>query len=207
MRPIAVLSLSSNNSKSICNSLDSLGLENFAFNQKGKLTKDCKLIVPGIGTMEAFLGEIKELELMDEIKSFIGAGGATLGICLGMQLAGLTSEESTNEELLSVMDFKVVRFVNEIGKDSRVPHMGWNEVFVTQENFLFQGIENASNFFFNHSFAILQESKHQIAESVNGSEKFSCAVVKENFVGVQFHPEKSQKKGLKLLKNFSEWDY
>ena len=207
MRPIAVLSLSSNNSKSICNSLDSLGLENFAFNQKGKLTKDCKLIVPGIGTMEAFLGEIKELELMDEIKSFIGAGGATLGICLGMQLAGLTSEESTNEELLSVMDFKVVRFVNEIGKDSRVPHMGWNEVFVTQENFLFQGIENASNFFFNHSFAILQESKHQIAESVNGSEKFSCAVVKENFAGVQFHPEKSQKKGLKLLKNFSEWDY
>jgi glutamine amidotransferase len=179
-------------------------LENFAFNQKGKLTKDCKLIVPGIGTMEAFLGEIKELELMDEIKSFIGGGGATLGICLGMQLAGLTSEESPNEELLSVMDFKVVRFVNEIGKDSRVPHMGWNEVFVTQENFLFQGIENASNFFFNHSFAILQESKHQIAESVNGSEKFSCAVVKENFAGVQFHPEKSAGVGETILKNFLE---
>jgi glutamine amidotransferase len=207
MKPIAVLALSSNNSKSICNSLDSLGLENFAFNQKGKITKDCKLIVPGIGTMKAFLGEIRELGLMDEIKSFIGAGGPTLGICLGMQLAGLTSEEFPNEELLSVMDFEVVRFVNEIGKDSRVPHMGWNEVFVTKENFLFQGIENASNFFFNHSFAILQESKHQIAESVNGPEKFSCAVVKENFAGVQFHPEKSQKKGLKLLKNFSEWDF
>ena len=144
---------------------------------------------------------------MEEIKSFIGAGGATLGICLGMQLAGLTSEESPNEELLSIMDFKVMRFLNEIGKDSRVPHMGWNEVFITKENFLFQGIENASNFFFNHSFAVLHESNHQIAESVNGVEKFSCAVVKENFAGVQFHPEKSQKKGLKLLKNFSEWDF
>ena len=117
MRPIAVLSLSSNNSKSICNSLDSLGLENFAFNQKGELTKDCKLIVPGIGTMKAFLGEIKELGLMDEIKSFIGAGGATLGICLGMQLLMDSSEEFENTKGLGIIPGNVIEIPE--SKDAR----------------------------------------------------------------------------------------
>jgi len=152
-----------------------------------------KLIIPGVGHAKNAMNELENSSLDKKLKN---TDLPLLGICLGLQLLGIKSEEG-NTQCLSISDFETIQFNIPL----KVPHMGWNQVKL-QENKLFYGLNPVEWFYFIHSYYIPQ-SKHAIAQSHYGVE-FIAAIQNKNFWGVQFHPEKSGEKGLQILKNFIE---
>jgi len=155
-----------------------------------------KLFLPGVGTAEAAMNQLQERELIALIKA---CSQPVLGICLGMQLLASSSEESGGIETLGIIDTPVER-MQDVGLP--LPHMGWNQVIANADSHLFRGISENAYFYFVHSFA-MPICASTIAQTVYG-EAFSAAVQKDNFFGVQFHPERSGAAGAQLLKNFLE---
>ncbi|MFZ4831938.1 imidazole glycerol phosphate synthase subunit HisH [Rouxiella sp. Mn2063] len=155
-----------------------------------------KLFLPGVGTAEAAMNQLQERELIALIKA---CSQPVLGICLGMQLLASSSEESGGIETLGIIE-KPVQRMQDVGLP--LPHMGWNQVIANADSHLFRGISENAYFYFVHSFA-MTICENTIAQTVYG-EAFSAAVQKDNFFGVQFHPERSGAAGAQLLKNFLE---
>ena len=155
-----------------------------------------KLFLPGVGTAQAAMDQVRERELFDLIKA---CTQPVLGICLGMQLLGRRSEESNGVDLLGIIEEDVPK-MTDFGLP--LPHMGWNRVRYAADHPLFAGIEQDSHFYFVHSYAVLP-NENTIATSNYGVD-FSAAIASKNFYGVQFHPERSGKNGAQLLKNFVE---
>ncbi len=149
-----------------------------------------KLFLPGVGTAQSAMVQIHQRELVDLIKA---CTQPVLGICLGMQLLGRRSEESNGVDLLGIIDEDVPKML---------PHMGWNRVYPKAGDRLFRGIEDGAYFYFVHSYA-MPVNANTIAQCHYG-EAFTAAVQKDNFYGVQFHPERSGAAGAQLLKNFLE---
>jgi glutamine amidotransferase len=157
------------------------------------IKKADKIIFPGVGSFDAAMKELSGIK--SYVLEHIDKGKPFLGICLGFQILFSSSEEG-KEEGLSVIKEKIERFEN-----IKTPHMGWNKVFVERDNRLFKGIEDESYFYFVHSY-FLNKSNYAISKTNYGEYDFVSAVQKDNVFGVQFHPEKSSKNGLKLLDNF-----
>ncbi|TSJ59126.1 imidazole glycerol phosphate synthase subunit HisH [Atlantibacter subterranea] len=155
-----------------------------------------KLFLPGVGTAQAAMDQLRERELIDLIKA---CTQPVLGICLGMQLLGSRSEENQGVETLGIIDQAVPK-MTDFGLP--LPHMGWNRVNPKAGNRLFNGIEDGAYFYFVHSYA-MPVNASTIAQC-NYGEPFTAAVQKDNFYGVQFHPERSGAAGAQLLKNFLE---
>ncbi|WP_318367775.1 imidazole glycerol phosphate synthase subunit HisH [Enterobacter sp.] len=155
-----------------------------------------KLFLPGVGTAQAAMDQIHERELVELIKA---CTQPVLGICLGMQLLGRRSEENNGIDLLGIIEEDVPK-IPDAGLP--LPHMGWNRVYPKAGNRLFNGIEDGSWFYFVHSYA-MPVNAFTIAQCQYG-EAFTAAVQKDNFYGVQFHPERSGAAGAQLLKNFLE---
>ncbi len=155
-----------------------------------------KLFLPGVGTAAAAMDQLRQRELTDLI---CACTQPLLGICLGMQLLGARSEESGGIETLGIID-QPVQQIADCGLP--LPHMGWNRITPQAGDHLFRGIENGAWFYFVHSFAMPVNSS-TIAHCDYGA-PFSAAVQKDNFFGVQFHPERSGAAGAQLLKNFLE---
>lgn len=160
-----------------------------------------KLILPGVGTAKAAMSKLNERNLVDIIKE---RTQPILGICLGMQMLAKLSEEKVNQDdptidCLGIIDAKVK--LMQVG-NLRLPHMGWNQVDVAKDHPLFKGIKNNSYFYFVHSYAM--ELNDCTVGTCQYGEKFTAVVQNKNFMGTQFHPEKSGKVGAQLLKNFLE---
>ncbi len=155
-----------------------------------------KLFLPGVGTAQAAMDQLRERELIDLIKA---CTQPVLGICLGMQLLGRRSEETRGVDLLNIIEQDVPK-MTDFGLP--LPHMGWNRVYPQAGNRLFQGIEDGAYFYFVHSYA-MPVNPWTIAQC-NYGEPFTAAVQKDNFFGVQFHPERSGAAGAQLLKNFRD---
>jgi imidazole glycerol-phosphate synthase subunit HisH len=155
-----------------------------------------KLFLPGVGTARAAMNQMEERDLVDLIKA---CTQPVLGICLGMQLLGSSSEENGGVSTLNIIDAECGLM------DTRglpLPHMGWNQITAQAGNHLFRGIDEESYFYFVHSYA-MPVNASTIAQCDYG-QPFTAAVQKDNFFGVQFHPERSGKAGAQLLKNFLE---
>lgn len=155
-----------------------------------------KLLLPGVGTAQAAMDQLRERELITLIKT---CRQPVLGICLGMQLLGKYSEETNGVELLNIIDQDIAKMVD---FNLPLPHMGWNRVYPQTANPLFHAIEDGSYFYFVHSYA-MPVNPYTLAQC-HYSAPFSAAVQKDNFFGVQFHPERSGAAGAQLLKNFLE---
>lgn len=155
-----------------------------------------KLFLPGVGTAQAAMDQLHERDLIELIKA---CTQPVLGICLGMQLLGARSEENHGVETLGIIDEAVPK-MTDFGLP--LPHMGWNRVYPKAGNRLFNGIEDGEYFYFVHSYA-MPVNAYTIAQC-NYGEPFTAAVQKDNFYGVQFHPERSGAAGAQLLKNFLE---
>ncbi|WP_114193613.1 imidazole glycerol phosphate synthase subunit HisH [Edaphovirga cremea] len=155
-----------------------------------------KLFLPGVGTAQAAMDQLVERELIDLIKT---CTQPVLGICLGMQLLASSSEENGGIATLGIIDTPVTK-MTDFGLP--LPHMGWNQVSAQAGNHLFRGIEDGAYFYFVHGYA-MPICPDTIAQA-NYGEPFTAAVEKDNFFGVQFHPERSGAAGAKLLKNFLE---
>lgn len=160
-----------------------------------------KLFLPGVGTAIAAMAQLQQRKLIPLISSLTQP---VLGICLGMQLLAATSEESNSEKddnvsLLALIDAPVKKMAT---AGLPLPHMGWNQVKAQTEHPLFCHIEDNAHFYFVHSYA-LPVGEYTIAQTEYGN-SFSSAIAKDNFFGVQFHPERSGTAGAQLLKNFLE---
>ncbi len=152
------------------------------------------IILPGVG---AFQPAMKELEPFREL--IINAKVPVMGICLGMQLFATESEEGGLHRGLNVIPGRVVRFPKEVGK---IPHMGWNQIRVVKDHPLLDGLDN-SYVYFVHSYHFVTQDEYVLTRTDYGID-FTSAVIKDNFVGFQFHPEKSGKVGLEILRRFVE---
>lgn len=155
-----------------------------------------KLFMPGVGTAQAAMDKLEERDLIELIKA---CTQPVLGICLGMQLLASSSEENGGIATLGIIDKPVIKMPD---RGLPLPHMGWNKVKARAGHHLFRGIDEDAYFYFVHSFA-MPVCENTIARTLYG-EPFSAAVEKDNFFGVQFHPERSGAAGAQLIKNFLE---
>ena len=195
---IAILDYGLGNVKSISNMLDKAKVENVVTSDVLIINSADKYILPGVGSFDEGMRRICEAHWLTELKyNVLELKKPILGICLGMQLLTKKSEEGSLDGL-SWIDIEIVKFKN---SDLKVPHMGWNTI-KTGESSLFDKLDNP-RFYFAHSFYAPINSKKNVIATANYGEDFGCAIQNENIFGVQFHPEKSHKFGIQLLKNFN----
>jgi len=158
-----------------------------------------KLILPGVGAFDEVITKLKKKNFFDEIKNFsIKKENKILGICSGMQILGTTSEEGTKIGL-GLIDGDILKI-----KKAFTPHMGWNSVTIKKKDLIFNNINNNDYFYFLHSFHFKEKSQNNVVGVSKYEDTFTSIIKNENIYGVQFHPEKSHKSGLQLLKNFNE---
>lgn len=203
---IVILDYGIGNVQSVRNALKYLGNKSQITNNPEVISSATHLILPGVGAFADGMRGLKKYNLIELLtKQVLIKNKFFLGICLGMQLLGDESEEDPEAKGLSFIKGQVCRFnINE--KKFRVPHIGWNSVRVNKNSKLFMGIVNPE-FYFVHSYFLKPENKDDIVGICEYGEKFCCAVERDNIFGVQFHPEKSQREGLAVLKNFVELNY
>lgn len=199
-KTILIVDYGMGNIGSVCNALDFLGGRYIVSNQKEDLAQTDAVILPGVGAFGAAMQNLRQLDLVDELtEQVVHLGKPFLGICLGMQLLAKDSVEQGYTTGLGWIDGHV--FDMEPSGGLRVPHVGWNAVRVRQECPLFRRIDEDAHFYFDHSFH-LECGEEWIAAACDYGDTYVAAVQKENILAVQFHPEKSQRNGLKLLRNF-----
>lgn len=188
---IAIVKYNAGNIRSVKNALDRLDVQSIITDNAQELASAEKVIFPGVGEASTAMAYLKKRGLDKVLKSLTQP---FLGICLGMQLMCKHSEEN-DTNCLGIFEEKVTLFPRE----EIVPHMGWNE-FISCSSPLFEGISTLENMYFVHSY-FAETGAHTIA-TTDYIKPFSAALQKDNFYGVQFHPEKSAKVGEQLLKNF-----
>jgi glutamine amidotransferase len=165
--------------------------------------KDCeRLVLPGVGAFRDAIAELRRQEFVDPIKAHIAAEKPFLGICLGLQLLFDVSYEDGTWEGLGVVAGEVVRFPDSAGL--KVPHIGWNRVEPARDCALLAGIPRDSYFYFVHSYYVVPRDESLIAGQTEYGQKFTSVLQRGRTFATQFHPEKSQQFGLRLLKNFAE---
>ena len=187
---------------SIQNMLKHIGEKAIIANEKRELEQADRLILPGVGAFDEGVANLMRYGLKEEIKHCVTElGKPILGICLGMQLLGKTSEEGYMEGL-SLLDFDTMRF--RLGDGYKIPHMGWERVhFIQKECKLLNGIEDNQRYYFVHSYhACCNDESIEMIRCEYGY-GFAAAVHKDNVYGVQFHPEKSHRYGMSILLNFA----
>jgi glutamine amidotransferase len=174
------------------------------------ITKDAKyfssashIILPGVGSFDNGMKNLEKNELGEQIKYVVTKKTIPLlGICLGMHLLGTIGFENGETKGLDLISGSVKKF--NLNKKYKIPHMGWNEVFFDTKNKIFKNIENQKDFYFVHSYCFeVKDQSNIIGKTVYGKE-FASVINKDNIFGVQFHPEKSLKFGIKILENFLE---
>ena len=209
---IAVIDYGSGNLKSVSKALET-SANNINLNSKIIVTSDPKIIkksdkivLPGQGSFrDCHLGIKKILGLEETLNEFVlEKKKPILGICVGMQLFAKNGYETQKTKGFGWIDAEV-RKINNMDKKFKLPHMGWNEIELKQECFLFSNIKNKSHVYFIHSYEFKTKQKDCIVATTNYSNQIIASVLKENIIGTQFHPEKSQKNGLIILENFLKW--
>jgi glutamine amidotransferase len=158
------------------------------------------VVLPGVGAFGACMQNLTELGLVEPVCTAIAAGRPFLGICLGMQLLFEESEEFGPVRGLGVLPGRVVRFLPDPAR--KVPHMGWNELRVARPVPQLAGIESGASVYFVHSYYPVPADPTVVATTTTYGPEFASSVARENVFACQFHPEKSQRVGLRLLENF-----
>lgn len=199
---ITIVDYQMGNLLSIHNMLKKIGFATQITSDPDKVAQANKLILPGVGAFSSAMKNIQQLHLTEALDyAVIERGTPILGICLGMQLMCRYSEEG-NAKGLGWLDAEVKKIPNSdtTGKKIKIPHIGWNKVFGENDNYLLSNQEN--RFYFVHSYYVELNRVENLLFQSNYGIDFCSAFKKDNIIGVQFHPEKSHKFGLNLLKKF-----
>ena len=173
-------------------------------NQPRKITESTHIVLPGQGAFETCMKGLSSIPYMinELTKSVIKNKTPFLGICIGMQLLANISYENGKHKGLGWIDGQIKKLPT---NNLKLPHMGWNEIELKKDCFLFSNIKNKSHVYFIHSYEFMTKEKDCVLATTNYGNSIIASVEKENIVGTQFHPEKSQKNGLIILENFLKW--
>jgi len=195
---LAIVGYGTTNIQSMANAVRSQGVEPVVTSDALALAAADAVILPGVGTAAATMTKLRQHGLIEPIRKYIAAGRPFLGVCMGQQALYDFSEEDGYWECLGVLPGRVVGLPDNL----RVPHMGWNQVRISRDHPIFEGIEDGSYFYFVHSYyPRLDDTDLMIGETEHGF-RFPSAVARGNVLGTQFHPETSGAIGLRLIGNF-----
>lgn len=199
---ITIIDYGMGNLGSIKNMLKKIGVDSKITSDINEITNAKKLILPGVGAFDRAMENLKSLKLIEVLnKKVLIDKIPVLGICLGMQLLAKNSEEGILPGL-GWVDANVLKF--NLDKALKVPHMGWNLVTKKKEHPLFENMHSEPRFYFVHSYYFKCNDSWDIMTNTEYGNDFTSAVSKDNIMGVQFHPEKSHKFGMRLLENFAK---
>ncbi|MCA9102579.1 MAG: imidazole glycerol phosphate synthase subunit HisH [Planctomycetales bacterium] len=161
-----------------------------------------RVVLPGVGAFEDAMQELRERRLVEPVCACIESGKPFLGICLGLQLLFEKSYEHGQHAGLGVLRGEVRRF--DVPAEFKVPHMGWNQLLIRRRAPLLDGVDEGEHVYFVHSFYVAPSDDEVIATETDYAGRFTSMVWRDNLYATQFHPEKSQQAGLRMLKNFAE---
>ncbi|MFL2435350.1 MAG: imidazole glycerol phosphate synthase subunit HisH [Verrucomicrobiales bacterium] len=198
---IGVIDYGAGNLRSVCNSLKKLSVDCHIVKSPSDLNKIETMIFPGVGSFGDSSEQLKKQLLFEPIREWIITDRPFLGICIGFQMLFDSSEESPGSEGLGIIPGKVIKFSEQ--KNLKVPHMGWNEVQIKNLNDpVWQKIDDLTHFYFVHSYFPKPENSEVSSSITSYGVDFTSSIRFGNTFGTQFHPEKSQKSGLRLIENF-----
>jgi glutamine amidotransferase len=199
---IAVVNYNMGNLRSVENAFLKIGEKVTIVSDPDKIVNFDRLILPGVGAFGDAMEHLKENSMDEAIKSFAKSGKPLLGICLGMQLLLESSNEFGEHKGLGLIPGFVRKFdTTKFKTPLKVPHMGWNELFVQNSSPIFKDLPREIYLYFVHSFHAICDDRYTIGKTEYGY-TFSSAINRDNIYGFQPHPEKSHENGLKILKNF-----
>ena len=199
---VVIVDYRTGNVNSIKRTLDRIGSRSIVSSHLEDVTKADKIILPGVGHFAKAMANLKELGLVDALnEAVLIKRKPVLGICLGMELMAITSEEGDTPGL-QWLDAEAVRFRISVGARHKVPHMGWNRIQIKKASALMKGVEDLSEFYFAHSYHLKINDRSDLLNETEYGISFPSAVERNNIFGVQYHPEKSHHTGVRVLKNF-----
>jgi glutamine amidotransferase len=200
---IAIIDYGMGNLRSVSKAFEAVGYQAVVTRDARVIGNASHVVLPGVGAFGDCMANIEQYGLVGPIHASIQSGKPFLGICLGLQVLFSESEEFGPHKGLDIIQGKVRRF--EGGQALKVPHMGWNQAHVQRTCPLFDGIADGSDWYFVHSYFVDPSDKRLAATTTIYGLPFVSSVWKDNIVACQFHPEKSQAVGLRLIKNFGAW--
>jgi imidazole glycerol-phosphate synthase subunit HisH len=205
---IAIIDYDAGNLTSVARALSHIGVENIVTNDIRRIEKAERIVFPGVGAAGAAMQSLKRLGLDKALRDAFVQGKPILGICLGSQII-LSYSDENQTSCLGLMDGKVRNFSNEFKSNGisglKIPHMGWNQIRRQTSHPVLDGLKDFDEFYFVHSYFPYPENKKNIIAVTEYGINFPSVVGANNMISMQFHPEKSGKPGLKILKNFCSW--
>jgi glutamine amidotransferase len=202
---IAIIDYGMGNLRSVQKGFEKVGFEAVVTSDPKVVLEAERIVLPGVGAFPDCMRNLEHGGFVEPILKVIRDGRPFLGICLGLQLLFTESEEFGIHKGLDVIPGRVVRFpegMTEEEEELKVPHMGWNQLSFKLRPPAFSGIPDGTNFYFVHSYYVRPDDSSVIATTTRYGIDFCSSVWKDNIVATQFHPEKSQEKGLAILQNF-----
>ena len=199
---IAIIDYQMGNLRSVQKGFEKVGYQATITCDPAVLARADKVVLPGVGAFGDAMAELKRRDLVEPIRQAVDSGKPFLGVCLGLQLLFDVGYENGRHEGLGIVPGEVVRF--ELPSEYKVPHMGWNQLAILRESPLLAGLESGVYCYFVHSYYVVPQDRAVIAAETSYSAPFCAAIWRDNLFATQFHPEKSQRDGLRMLKNFAE---
>lgn len=199
---IRIIDYGMGNLRSVQKGFEKVGFAAEITSDPKKINSADGVVLPGVGAFGDAMDNLRDAGLIGVINDVIEQGTPFLGICLGLHLLFSTSEEWGQQDGLDIIPGKVVKFPVEL--DKKIPHMGWNQLELEKETELFKELESGFFQYFVHSYYVVPEDESVIATTTEYGRKFVSSIQQDNIYAVQYHPEKSSKQGLKILKNFGE---
>lgn len=203
---IAIVDYKAGNLTSVQLAFRAIGCEAVVTSDPAVLRTAERVVFPGVGAAASAMQNLRELGLADALKEIAVAGVPFLGICLGTQILFEFSEEDGGTQMLGILPGRVVRFQPTDVRD-KVPQIGWNQLSIVRPHPLLEGVRDQSEFYFVHSFYTAPSRNELVVGTTDyAGVTFASMVGRENVVACQFHPEKSGRIGLTLLRNFLRWN-
>ena len=197
---IVIIDYGMGNLRSVQKGFEKVGFEATLTRNKKEIGRASAIVLPGVGAFRDCMENLERYGLIESLLQSIEKGKPYLGICLGLQILFSKSEEFGSHKGLNLIKGNVVKF--KADPEHKVPHMGWNTIEKEKEVPLLQGVESGDFFYFVHSFYVVPEESQWISTFTTYGRTFVSSIWKENLFATQFHPEKSQGKGLRILENF-----
>ncbi len=201
-RRIVIIDYGMGNLRNVEKGFEKVGFEAKVTRNKKEIEKASGIVLPGVGAFRDCMVNLERYGLIEPILRSVEKGKPYLGICLGLQILFSESEEFGSHRGLDLIKGRVVKFIPD--PEHKVPHMGWNTVQKKREAPMLRGIESGDFFYFVHSYYVIPEEAEWVSTSTDYGKAFVSSIWKENLFATQFHPEKSQEKGLKILECFAK---